>query len=174
MGGRIALAAAVRAPQRVSRLVLESASPGLATEEEQRGRREADERLASRIESDGIEAFVDFWEEQPLFATRKELEESVRDRQRQIRLANRPEALAACLRGLGTGRQPSFWPRLRDLDMPVLVLAGDRDRKFAGIGYRMGSAIPGGSFVLVPGAGHTVHLEQPEKWIGTILAFLQR
>ena len=46
MGGRIALAAAVLRPARVSSLILESASPGLEGEKEQRARRRADEALA--------------------------------------------------------------------------------------------------------------------------------
>ena len=46
MGGRLALAYAVRNPGRVGRLVLESASPGLQTESERAARKESDEALA--------------------------------------------------------------------------------------------------------------------------------
>jgi len=60
MGGRIALSIALHpeARERVSRLVLVGASPGIADEEERRTRRAADEALAERIEGEGIEAFA--------------------------------------------------------------------------------------------------------------------
>lgn len=46
MGGRLALYFALTRPERVRRLVLESASPGLATEAEREARRRSDEALA--------------------------------------------------------------------------------------------------------------------------------
>ena len=68
MGGRLALALALRIPQRVRRLVLVSASPGLADAGERAARRAADEALADRIEAIGVEAFAREWAAQPLFA----------------------------------------------------------------------------------------------------------
>ena len=68
MGGRLALALALRRPERVRRLVLVSASPGLADGEERAARRAADDALAERIEAMGVEAFAREWAAQPLFA----------------------------------------------------------------------------------------------------------
>jgi pimeloyl-ACP methyl ester carboxylesterase len=68
MGGRLALALALRIPQRVERLVLISASPGLANDGERAARRAADEAFADRIEAIGVEAFARAWAAQPLFA----------------------------------------------------------------------------------------------------------
>lgn len=59
MGGRLALHMALRNPQGVRRLVLESASPGLASEDQRDRRRRADSDLAARLLSDGMEAFVE-------------------------------------------------------------------------------------------------------------------
>lgn len=174
MGGRLALAYAVAHPERVSALVLESASPGLPTEEERAARRAADEALARRLEADGIEAFVDFWEGLPLFETRRALPARVRERQRALRLANDPRSLAASLRGLGTGALPGFWDALPGLDLPVLLLAGSLDRKFVGIAGRMAARLPRARQVVVPGAGHTVHLERPAAWLEAVVGFLGR
>ena len=73
MGGRIALAYTIKYPERVTSLILESASPGLKTEQERIERREADELLAKKINSEGIPSFVEFWENIPLFAFAKEI-----------------------------------------------------------------------------------------------------
>jgi 2-succinyl-6-hydroxy-2,4-cyclohexadiene-1-carboxylate synthase len=174
MGGRLALACAVRRPHQVSALVLESSSPGLARAEERAARRASDEALARRLEEEGMEPFVDVWESLPLFASREALSPEVRNRQRALRLANDPRSLAASLRGLGTGALPSFWEALPGLALPVLLLVGGRDRKFVGIAERMAERLPEAELVRVPDAGHTVHLERPEAWVEAVVEFLRR
>ena len=57
-----------RPPDLVERLVLVSASPGLASDAERAERRAADERLADEIERDGVDAFLERWLALPLFA----------------------------------------------------------------------------------------------------------
>ena len=172
MGGRVALGAAVLAPGRVRRLVLESASPGLPTEEERFARRVADAQLARRIRVEGIRRFVEEWEGLPLFATQERLPPEVRASLRGRRLANDPEALAACLGGLGTGSQPSFWDDLGAVRGPVLVIAGEADPKYREIGGAMAERFPDARFEIVPGAGHAVHLEAPDAWLDLVLDFL--
>lgn len=174
MGGRLALAYAVARPERVTRLVLESASPGLATEEERGARRAADEALARSLEEEGIDAFARRWEALPLFETQGALPAEVRGAQRSRRLANDPRSLAAALRGLGTGALPSYWDALRDVRIPTLLLVGGLDAKFARIGRAMAEALPDAHLVAVPGAGHAVHLERPDAWLSAVLDFVAR
>ena len=171
MGGRIALAAAATAPTRVSGLVLESASPGLATEQERRARRRADEALAEGILLGGMEAFVDHWMGLPLFATQGKLPPRVLEANRERRLRNRPEALAACLRGMGTGAQPSFWESLSGIDVPTLLLAGEEDGKFTRIARDMADRMPRSVLRIVPKAGHAIHLENPFAWLAAVRTF---
>lgn len=71
MGGRAALTFALLYPELVDSLILESASPGIEGESERLARQEADEILAKRLEQDGIEEFVTYWENIPLFASQK-------------------------------------------------------------------------------------------------------
>ena len=73
LGARVALRLAIVHPGAIRRLVLESPSAGLPTEPERRARRAADAALADRLERDGIEAFVDEWERQPVFASQRHL-----------------------------------------------------------------------------------------------------
>lgn len=172
MGGRAALSLAMLQPDRVSGLILESTSPGLETPEERQARIRQDEALAERILREGLERFVDYWENLPLFAGLKRLPPELQQRIRDQRLSNRPLGLANSLRGMGTGRQPSWWASLRSLPMPVLLLAGEQDAKFMDIAGRMGSAIPHATFVAVPNAGHTVHVEQAELFDTIVKEFL--
>ncbi len=174
MGGRLALAYAMARPERVTRLVLESASPGLATEEERRARRDADEVLARRLEEEGIEPFVRRWEALPLFESQRALPAEVCAAQRSRRLANDPWSLAAALRGLGTGALPSYWDALGELRIPTLLLVGALDTKFVGIARAMADALPDADLVVVPRAGHAVHLERPDAWLSAVLGFLAR
>jgi 2-succinyl-6-hydroxy-2,4-cyclohexadiene-1-carboxylate synthase len=171
MGGRLALAGAVLTPSRVSSLILESASPGLGSEGERKARRRADEALAEGILRGGMEAFVDHWLGLPLFATQGKLPSNVRARSREQRLQNTPEALAACLRGMGTGAQPSFWESLGDLSVPTLLMAGEEDGKFTGVAERMAARIPDATLRLIPKAGHAIHLENPFAWLAAVRTF---
>ena len=171
-GGRVALAFAVEHPERVVALVLEGASPGIADPDERAARRAADEALAARLERDGLAAFVDAWMAQPLFATQAALPDEVRAAARAARLRNDPIGLAACLRGLGTGSQPSYWHRLHELPMPTLLLAGERDTKFQALARAMHESIPDATLRVVPGAGHTTHLENPAAFRRLARGFL--
>ena len=159
MGGRIALHFALAQPGRLKRLVLVGASPGLADAGEREARRAADEALADRIERDGIEAFADEWEALPLWAGQPP---EVAAAARAQRLAKDPAALAAALRGLGTGALPSLWDRLAELEVPVDLVVGERDAKFRAVATQMARALPMAGVTVVPGAGHAVHLEAPE------------
>jgi len=171
MGGRLALYLASHYPHRFRSLVLESASPGLATGAERAARRGSDEDLADWIEANGMEAFVDHWEQLPLFASQRQLPAFVRARLRQQRLQNQPHGLANSLRGMGTGAQPSLWERLGELAMPALLLTGAFDSKFVAIGGQMVAAMPQARLVMVENAGHTIHLEQPDLYIALLREF---
>ena len=168
MGGRLALHLALEFPGLVQSLLLESASPGLLTQQEHTIRIASDETLALRLERNDTEAFVAEWERLPLWASQAKLDEETRARLHAQRLQNNPRGLALSLRGMGTGAQPSLWHRLGELDMPTLVLAGELDTKFVGIAQRMVVFAPKIELRVVPNAGHTIHLEQPDEFVARI------
>lgn len=172
MGGRVALALAIAAPDRLSALVLESASPGLRDPEVRLTRAAQDAMLADAIERDGVEAFVDQWEQLPLFATHASLPEGVRSALRALRLQNRAKGLANILRGFGQGAMMPMHDFLGGIRMPTLILAGALDRQYCEVGRDMSARIPSAVLRIVEGAGHTIHLEQPEIFRQTVLDFL--
>jgi 2-succinyl-6-hydroxy-2,4-cyclohexadiene-1-carboxylate synthase len=104
MGGRIALYCAFSGYFRA--LILESASAGLANPVERGKRRVRDRALADHIEREGIETFVNEWEELPLFASQHNLPIAYRKAQQVQRLDNLAHGLANSLQGVGVGVQP--------------------------------------------------------------------
>jgi 2-succinyl-6-hydroxy-2,4-cyclohexadiene-1-carboxylate synthase len=172
MGGRVALHLAAAAPERVPTLVLESSSPGIADAAERRARVAADEALAESVERDGLAAFVEHWERLPLFASQAALPDVTRARLRAQRLQNDVRGLANSLRGMGAGRQEPLWEQLPTLDIPALLIAGELDAKYCAIVRRMAAALPAARTVIVPNAGHAVHLEQPHVFMENVLEFL--
>ncbi len=172
MGGRLALHIALAVPDRVQALMLESASPGIREAGERAARAREDEALASSIERQGVEAFVARWQALPIFASQENLPAAVRDCLRAQRLANSPTGLANSLRGMGAGVVPPVWERLVELHMPVLLIAGALDEKYAAIARAMAQRVSRSVLATTAEAGHAVHLEQPDVFDETVMRFL--
>ena len=160
LGGRVALRAALDLPDRIERLTLISASPGIADDTARAERREEDEALAAELESMSIEDFASRWAAQPLF---EDQPPDVAATAHADRLRNDPSALATALRGLGSGTMEPLHDRLAELTIPVTLVAGERDTKYLTIAEEMAASIPRAELAVVPGAGHAAHLERPEE-----------
>jgi 2-succinyl-6-hydroxy-2,4-cyclohexadiene-1-carboxylate synthase len=169
MGGRLAVTFAILFPERVRKLVLESASPGLQEKRERSERRTKDGRLANLILEQGIESFISYWESISLFESLEKMPATINEGIRAQRLQNSPTGLANSLIGMGTGSQPSWWDHLGDLSCEVLLITGAEDQKFCRIAEKMESCIRNVLLVTVKGAGHIIHVEQSEKF-GTIVS----
>ncbi|PDW04779.1 2-succinyl-6-hydroxy-2,4-cyclohexadiene-1-carboxylate synthase [Candidatus Viridilinea mediisalina] len=172
MGGRVALQLAAAAPKRVQRMILESASPGLATTEERAARSASDHALAEAIERNGLAWFVDYWAALPLFASQASLPTTQRAQLSARRLRGSPHGYANSLRGMGTGQQSSLWEQLSTMLHPTLLISGALDHKFVALNQAMARQLPNASHGIIAHAGHTVHLEQPEAFAQAVRRFL--
>lgn len=159
MGGRIALHIALAAPERIERLVLVSTTAGIEDTKERGARRKLDRSLADEIEQGSIEDFSERWRTQTMFA---EDPPEVDRLARAEHARNRPDGLAAALRGVGTGEMRPLWDRLAEIQSSTTVLAGRRDRKFVRVSEKMVSLIPE-ALLQVGGGGHCLLLEQPRS-----------
>lgn len=166
MGGRLALRVALDRPDVVQALVLVSATAGLPTDEARAERIAADERLAREVEEAGVDAFLERWLAQPMFAGVPAGAPGLADRRRLD-----AATLAHQLRVLGTGVMEPLWERLPELAMPVLLVTGRDDAKFEEINRRMHERIPHARHQRLPG-GHALPLEAPEVLAGLIEAFV--
>jgi 2-succinyl-6-hydroxy-2,4-cyclohexadiene-1-carboxylate synthase len=159
LGGRIALHVALERPERVERLVLVASTAGIEDPALRAERRAADEKLAAQVQRGTPEAFAERWMRRPLFAGTPP--EAAR-RWRDDLLRNDPVSLADVLRGVGAGAMEPLWDRLRELRMPVTIIAGERDGRYAAIGRRLAAALPDARLLVVPGAGHGLPREAPQ------------
>ncbi|WP_342387272.1 2-succinyl-6-hydroxy-2,4-cyclohexadiene-1-carboxylate synthase [Salinicoccus bachuensis] len=171
MGGRVALSFIASHPEYVKRAVLESSSPGIASDEEREARRHADYRRAAHINED-FTAFVDSWEDMGLFSSQRDLSAKTLEQQRLNRLSQQPEEAADSLVKYGTGVQPSYWGKLGNIDLPVLLLTGGQDEKFIAINSRMSQLLPDARLEIIEGAGHNIHMEAREKFGTIVIDFL--
>ncbi|AIY04956.1 2-succinyl-6-hydroxy-2,4-cyclohexadiene-1-carboxylate synthase [Planococcus sp. PAMC 21323] len=171
MGGRTALAYACHYPERLTELVLESASPGLESEQARKERQINDKHLAERIVTGGLINFVNAWENIALFASQKTLTEAVQKSVREERLAQNPLGLANSLLGMGTGAQQSYWQELECLNIPVLLVTGRLDLKFEAIAQKMMECLSNGVHKTID-AGHAIHVEKPVEFATIVREYL--
>jgi 2-succinyl-6-hydroxy-2,4-cyclohexadiene-1-carboxylate synthase len=168
MGARFCLHIALSNPELVRGLVLVGGTAGIEDPAERAARREQDLRTAARIEAEGLEAFLDAWLRQPLFAGLSEAKAF-----RAERLENSVAGLMSSLEQAGTGSQDPSWHRLSKLTMPVLVVAGEHDEKFSALARRMAAEIgENATLAIIAGAGHAAHLEQPEAFLAVLRPWL--
>lgn len=165
MGGRIALHLAKEISWNPCDLfVLISASPGIADERERSARRKSDEILAKKIEAfASSEKFYAEWQKHPLIVTQRRLPQPWRDRLIARRASADWRVWTDHLRLLGTGTLPSLWENLHEILAPeVILVVGEEDAKFRAVAEKMRAKLPRSRVVVVPGCGHSPHLENAE------------
>jgi 2-succinyl-6-hydroxy-2,4-cyclohexadiene-1-carboxylate synthase len=170
MGGRLALHAALREPSRFRGLVLVGVSAGIEDDAERERRRADDDRIASWMEQQPIELVVDRWQRRPMFSTQTP---QLVAAQRPGRLSHDPARLAELMRSAGQGASPPVWDRLRELELPVLVMSGERDDRYTQAAHRMARELPNGKVATVSNVGHAPHLEAPERVADLLNAFVR-
>lgn len=163
LGARVALG--LVAQHRVRGALLVSVNPGIP-DELRDARRTADAQWARLLRERGIEAFLDAWEAQPLFATQMRVAPERLASRRARRLALDPEQLARSLETMGLAEMPDYRDALGAYD--ALVVGAD-DAKFVAIA----SSLPRAARFTIPDCGHDVPLEQPAALATIIRAVIR-
>jgi len=172
MGGRLALYIAVNYPDKINRVIVESASPGLKTEEEKQKRIQVDSLRAKRLLMEPLDQFLDDWYELPLFGTINKKSDEYKNMIIR-RLKNNPKSLAKSLIYMGIGNQPSLWNHLDKIKSRLLLLVGEKDNKFKIIADEIARQCVKAQIKIVQDAGHTVHMNNKIKYIDTLRRFLK-
>ena len=168
MGGRFLLHLALANPELVDGLVLLGATAGIEDPTERAARAEADRAMAARVRELGMLEFIRWWVANPMFRGIPPEHQFLMER-----MENTVDGLENSLLQAGTGMQDPTWDKLERLDMPVLVMAGEQDDKYAVLARRMAEAIGSNArLALVPEAGHAAHLERPEAFLRSLRSWL--
>lgn len=169
MGGRIALSFAVRYPDMLQGLILESTSAGLLNEDERKSRYESDLKLTEYINSHSMNEFINYWVNIPLFTSQKKLNLSESKSEKKN---NNKIGLINSLKGFSTGRMNPLHKHLHKISFPTLLITGELDTKFTTLNKDLNKNIITSTHIIIDDAGHNTHLERPQEFAQTINNFL--
>jgi 2-succinyl-6-hydroxy-2,4-cyclohexadiene-1-carboxylate synthase len=175
MGGRLALYLTLYFPQRFIKVILESASPGLATETARLARIKTDTQIARKltriINKDDFNNFLNHWYQQPIFGKVKDHPQY--QSMIESRLANHPLNLVKSLQFMGTGSQPCLWELLTPNTIPIVLLVGEKDAKFININIAITKECKFAKLQIIDQVGHNIHLENTLAFVKNIHDFFQ-
>ena len=169
MGGRMALHALLEKDHPWQVAVIVSAHPGLENEQDRTARRSADAEWASQALTGNWQEFLQAWNSQPLLGNTLP-----RDAHAASALMQRRREVARSFVDWSLGAQKPLWPRLGEISIPVLWVAGENDLKFRALAERASGLMPHSSLAIAPGAGHRVPWEADAWFAETVSGFLKR
>lgn len=170
MGGRLALQLLHHQPELFQSGIIESAHCGLKDESDRMERKRNDEILAIEIEED-FETFLQKWSYLPLFdSTPSHLKESYK----MVMMKQNHRSMAASLRGFGSGEMPFICDELTGFDVPIHLIAGEKDRKYHQLMAKIHQMNVKFSFDSIRDSGHRVHADQPDSLVKSIQTFFQK
>jgi len=172
MGGRLALKIALAHTELFKGLILESANCGITDPQDRNQRRKTDRERAREITRD-FDHFLKEWQQLPLFKSPYPVDKQLRDKYISIQQSQNPEALAASLKGFGTGTMLPCCNKLEGLNIPVLLLSGSADQKYQRINTQLARKLPNAHFPSIK-AGHRVHIDHPAALIKHLDTFMNK
>lgn len=179
MGGRIALQLLKTSSDVLASLILESCNVGCVTEKDRQEAAQRNQSWIDRLQTDDMEAFVNYWETLPLFDTQREL--GWDKCSHASRAANDAPCMVRCLAGSGKQAMPLSGDTLEVVRqvtggvqntrsaLPILYIYGAKDAKSCAVAQQLESV---GVSVSVINAGHNVHLEAPMLYLEEVQKFL--
>lgn len=201
MGGRIALQLLKTSSNVLASVILESCNVGCATEKDRQEAAQRNQSWIDRLQTDGMEAFVNYWETLPLFDTQREL--GWDKRLHASRAANNASCMARCLAGSGKQAMPLSGETLevakqvtggaQNIETGILPSAQNTETGGVPSVQNTKTALPilyiygakdakscavaqqlesVGASVSVINAGHNVHLEAPMLYLEEVQNFL--
>jgi pimeloyl-ACP methyl ester carboxylesterase len=153
LGGYLSLAFHLAHPERVRALMLFDTGPGYKNPEAREAWNRGAERMAREFERRGLTALAGGAE---------------------VRLSTHrsAEGLARAARGTLMQFDSHVAESLGDIQVPALVLVGERDEPFLAATDYMAARIPNATKVVIPAAGHAANIEQPQAFDEAVRSFL--
>jgi pimeloyl-ACP methyl ester carboxylesterase len=155
LGGYSTLAFHKAHPKRCTALLLCDTGPGFKKDESRLAWNERAHKRAATLESEGLAA----------------LGGSAEVKQARHRNA---QGLAHAARGMLAQDNSDVFHSLPGIDKPTLVVVGDNDTPFLPATDYMVAKIPGAEKAVVPKAGHSSNIDNPDAFNAAVGAFLDR
>lgn len=170
MGARLALGCVVNRPGKFKGLIFVSGHPGIS-DEERKARLTHDRQVAGKLQNTNLERFLQHWYQQSVFSG---LDADQRSRLVESKMDVDPYRHAKLLTTNSVAKQPDFWTKLPNIELPVLLLAGSRDKKYVSICQKMAQSLPDSEIIVLADCGHIVHFEQAGLFQQQVLDFRER
>ena len=174
MGGRLALHYTLTDLGHCCGLVLVGTTPGIVDEDSRQSRKQWDEQMAHQLEEKGSKIFFDEWAKLPIIQSQERIPYKYRQAMKRCRTNNDAHAVAASMRGFGSGAMPHCWSEISQLTIPILMIVGAEDQKYIPIANQMKNVQPAAELHLIANAGHCAHLEQPEAFQSILNEWIRR
>jgi 3-oxoadipate enol-lactonase len=169
MGGYVAWQFALRHRQRLSKLILCDTRAIADSAEAAAGRH----KTADKVLAEGAAVVADAMLPKLFAPATFQDQPQVVEATRQVILRTKPAGIAAALRGMA--QRPDVSSRLKEFDVPALVLCGQHDAISPPAEMRqIAAGLPNARFVEIAGAGHMSPLEQPRAVNEAIREFLRQ
>ncbi len=166
-GGRIVAGALARGIECAAATLI-STNLGLGSERERAERAVIDAAWSKLLRDEGIDAFTDAWEAQPIFASQSQASESRRVWQRMSRTSLAPDVLADAMDALSLSRMPDLRAAMRAIRVPWQLVVGALDTKFVALAKGTGAT----RVTELAGCGHNPLIEAPEALAVTLNNFV--
>ena len=154
LGGYMALAFLLKYPERVDALLVVATGPGYKSDAPRDEWNMMANGLAQRLEKNGLTELLAL--------------------DREMDLADHASApkLAMAARGLLVQRDSGIIDSLPSIQIPTLIVVGEKDRGYVSPSRYMAKKIPNARLVTIPNAGHAVNVHQTDDFNTAAREFL--
>jgi pimeloyl-ACP methyl ester carboxylesterase len=154
LGGYMSLAFYEAHPERVIALLIIDTGPGFKKDEVREGWNQNALKTAARFEEKGLGVLQSASKEMAMASHRS------------------ADGLVRAGRGMLTQRDPHVINSLPNIAVPSIVIVGANDTPFLNAADYMAAKIPGARKAVIPDAGHSANIDQPEIFNRVVTEFL--
>ncbi len=164
LGGRLALHSLALTNQWDAAIII-SANPGLIKEEEKNFRIKNDETWAQRFLTEDWETLMNSWNAQSVFSCQ------TNNLIREEKLFSR-EKIVEILLGFSLGKQKNLRKYIKNLNTPILWIAGEKDTRFSMLALEGASLNKKITSLIFPNVGHRVPWENSHEFVKGCNSFI--
>ena len=169
IGGLVSLSYALAHPARLRGLLLLNTGPGFKNPEAAAGWSSMLERAAAKLQSVGLEAYLEGRRARDEILGLRPSAEAAQTA-REGFLASSVAGLVRFARRVA-GPVPNLVDELHRIDLPALVLIGEKDPNFERASHVLAAKLPRATRVVLSGAGHVLNLDEPDAFVREVVAF---